>query len=63
LEFLNDNRLSLQEIGDLVDSLAFEAENQNLSDDVIKKSIKKKYEEIEAFQKLQGEKKYKQLSS
>jgi len=56
LEFLNDNRLSLQEIGDLVDRLAFEAENQNLSDDVIKKSIKKKYEEIEAFQKLQGEK-------
>jgi hypothetical protein len=32
LEFLNDNRLSLQEIGDLVDRLAFEAENQNLSD-------------------------------
>ena len=56
LEFLNDNRLSLQEIGDLVDSLAFEAENQNLSDDVIEKSITKKYEEIEAFQKLQGEK-------
>ena len=67
LESLNNDGFSLKEIGDFVDrlafeaenQLAFEAENQNLSDEqkideLVKTSITKKYEEIEAFKKLKG---------
>ena len=68
LESLNNDGFSLKQIGDFVDrlafeaenQLAFEAENQNLSDEqqideLVETSITKKYEEIEAFKKLQGE--------
>jgi hypothetical protein len=60
LEFLNDNEFNLQKIGDFVDTLAFEAEDQNLSDEqidqLVETSITEKYEQIEAFQKLQEQK-------
>jgi hypothetical protein len=60
LEFLNNAGFSLQKIGDFVDTLASESENQNLSDEDIDKlvetSITEKYEQIEAFLKLQEKK-------
>ena len=66
LEFLNDNEFNLQKIGDFVDTLASHSEEKSLTDEEINKlvetSITEKYEQIEAFQKLQEKKKYKQLS-
>ena len=60
LEFLNDNEFNLQKIGDFVDTLASHSEEKSLTDEEINKlvetSITEKYEQIEAFQKLQEKK-------